>query len=840
MDTFCIDLDSLETINLPKSELFNLVGGKAYNLGKLIHHGFRVPKCFCITTTAYQTFLEESGLQKLLEEKLELVRKSEFSLLGLSEFMEEKIDKQDLHEKVVELIIEAYLKLKGNTSNLRVAVRSSATAEDLLEASFAGQQESFLNVEDQEQLIKSVKACWKSLWSYRAMHYRAQKGIPQEKVKIAVIVQKMVEPEVAGVMFTVNPISQNRDELLIEASLGLGEALVSGNVTGDQYVIERRDLSCKQKIESQPTHKPMLNKEVVRNLSQTGLSIETLFDFPQDIEWAWSQGSLHILQSRAITTLTNIPKSYKLPHFYSNRFERDWVTAMAERYPNPLYPIDIYIVQMLLKAQLDALNQIGFSVTFTDLSLLNKLDFPFEYPAFKVKPTLKLLRLIAGFKKSLEGDPNELWINQYQKDLDLITKSHKELDISSATEEQLLFGIDNILEGLPSIILARFVIYFRYSLISSFFETLLKIKYKQESYLYSSKLLRGIPSQTMNCNIELQSLAQQVYNNMELRDIFLQTSISDLLPTLESSPHAKEILNEYKELRQKYGHREISMPLIGEPCWNDQPLVLLGIIRGMVKDLSAPKILPNKDETLSMSLAGETTPRVIWKIPMLTSLFNKTLKRTREFIAFRENSHMDLSRALHCLKVLSLELGQRLKAKGILEHPQDVRFLTFQDIRNSILSPCSIESVKHAKDKIDREMGTYQERTKIRNFLLGQNLNCENPTLNGIAASPGLYEGTVRIIRDITEFHTLQPGEVLVAPFTNPTWTPLFTIAGAVIVETGGAASHAAIVAREYEIPAVMGVQGATNLLKNGQIVTVNGYQGHVKTKKETFLASQT
>lgn len=344
-----------------------LVGGKGANLGELMRSGFPVPPGFCITAEAYRYFTTKTGLTQLYQSILDSGSTDTQNITLQSRTITEKILAEKIPQEITDVIYTAYDNLVGRGT--LVAVRSSATAEDLPEASFAGQQDSFLNI-DEANLLEHVKKCWASLWTERAVHYRFNKGFEHSKVYLAVVVQRMVEPEVSGVAFSVNPISQNHEEFVIESTWGLGEGIVSGKVTPDRYIIHKhnhkilhREISEKANMVIQsenglgtlvsPTpenikNNPSLSERQALELAKIIFDIEKHYGTPQDIEWALSGNKLYIIQSRPITTLqfqTAISRVIE-PELFSYDPNLEWTNVgIKERYHKPLSVLGWSIIE---------------------------------------------------------------------------------------------------------------------------------------------------------------------------------------------------------------------------------------------------------------------------------------------------------------------------------------------------------------------------------------------------------------------------------------------------------------------------------------------------------------
>ncbi|MDD2921617.1 MAG: PEP/pyruvate-binding domain-containing protein, partial [Anaerolineales bacterium] len=398
----------------------SLVGGKGANLGKMARAGLPVPPGFCVTTDAYKQFINEMDLWTEMERLLATLPARE-----AGEKIRQRIENARMPESISKSIKEAYAKLNGGFAP--VAVRSSATAEDLADASFAGQQESYLGIRGNEKLTLHVQRCWASLWTERAITYRERNRFPHQQVSLSVVVQEMVASDVAGVLFTVNPVTNQKDEMLINAAYGLGESVVSGRVTPDTFKIARKrfrvleqmrgtkatriDMTDGGTLESNTAsterERLSLDDSALRRLFSLGEQVEKYYGAPQDIEWAIAKNQLYLLQTRPVTSLTvNTPKPQTL-----NRTQHAIVDDILEHYPEPPYPLDYFAVTDSYQQLMNALLDYGVELPPSDeIILLDKDGIPNIAPP---NPRLKF-RFFFSFAyllKKLKSDPN-IWINQ--------------------------------------------------------------------------------------------------------------------------------------------------------------------------------------------------------------------------------------------------------------------------------------------------------------------------------------------------------------------------------------------------------------------------------------------
>ncbi len=406
-------------------------GGKGANLGDLAR-GLEVPPGFCLSSAAYYDNLMHFGVHRRIAGKLAGIDTENIEELEkVSADITDLVVHTPLLPEIDAAVTSAFTKMAEANPDIKVAVRSSATAEDLVDASFAGQQETFLNVDGLENVKTAVKKCWASLWTARAIYYRNQKGFAHELVRMAVIIQEMVPAAVSGVMFTANPVNNNRNEIRIEAVRGLGEQLVSGEAAGDIYILKKTEANVEivAKTVSDPARGQMLNDYELRELAHTGLKIELFYEGYQDVEWAYHRGKLYFLQTRPITTLADeeLPE-IKLKKM--SRRQREVMEWVAERFPDPIHPIDGIIVKVLFMAQFEAMQAYGYKIQDVDWRRVEKGIFPEFFTPPQIRPGLKRLWRYLRLSKTLQSDPAAEWAAEQKYLLDTLKKL-KARDVST-------------------------------------------------------------------------------------------------------------------------------------------------------------------------------------------------------------------------------------------------------------------------------------------------------------------------------------------------------------------------------------------------------------------------
>ncbi len=806
-------------------------GGKAVNLGELIRARFPVPPGFVATTAAYDRFVTYNGLAETIARTLQ-------ETPGNGATIRVAFEAATIPHEIEQSIRAAYHQL-GQRS---VAVRSSATAEDLPEAAFAGQHDTYLNIVGSEALLHAVRRCWASLWTDRAIAYRAHRGVDQQTVKLAVVVQRLVAAEVAGVMFTANPVTGARDETVIDASPGLGEAIVSGLVTPDHLVLRKRPWGWRiaerrpgqheviirpgagggtEEVEgSTLTEVSALPDRALRQLARLGTAIQRQFGGPQDVEWAWADGTPFILQARPITALPSPPPK-------ANRAQRLIASHFAEMLPVRPYPLDLDTWISALGGALEPL----FGLLGLDWSLRGLFEEDDgivvrcnpRLPRPTWKTPLAPLRLVP---RILRYNPLH-----WQSDAllaETITRAHdlESLDLQTMAWEELLA----VVEAAKAIcFLAGGEIRCRYFPRAAFSVLRLRILltlFRQTGQF--GTLISSADNKTVEMNRVLEELAYQVRSDPNLADTFAAHPAEALWSALEEQPAGRAFLIELRDFLDRYGHRETVTSTALQPTWKDAPAVALGVVRSFA---ACPPPLPDGRPAWQIA-PDEILRHPLLRFAPLRSAFLEILAEARTLIQIREDTHFYATMSLPILRRTSFEFGRRLVAAGIIDTPHDIFHLKLAELEEvGGLLPPPKELAAELRAAVQRrkiERAGLEGTPLVDPRLFPQRALEGNALLSGTSGSPGVAEGPARIVRDGAEFEKLVQGDVLVAPYTNPSWTPLFQRAVAVVVDSGSFGSHAAIVAREYGIPAVMATRSATRTLHDGEWVRVDGNRGIV------------
>ncbi|MGN7199207.1 PEP/pyruvate-binding domain-containing protein [Arthrobacter sp. SAFR-044] len=803
-----------------------LAGGKGANLGELVRAGFPVPPGFVVTTTAYLAMLEESGVGGELGRLLEAgAPPAEIRTLFTEAKMPDRVRKD---------IAAAYASMGRSP----VAVRSSATAEDLPGATFAGQQDTYLNVHGETAVVQAVADCWASLWTDRAISYRRRQGVDPAGAAMAVVVQEMVRADAAGVMFTANPVTGEGNEVLIDASPGLGEAVVAGEVIPERYVLDRaggirafsrgwHEVVIRAGAEGGTERSvgtgdsvPGIGSGQAAELARLAVSVQDHFGRPQDIEWAIAGNRVFLVQSRPITALP--PQPLRL-----NPIQRLLAPFLLEMFQVRPYPLDVsgWMQRGILVMLHGIAGSVGVSFPPLEKLLPEEDGVVVRLIPPVPRPTLRtLLAPLSLVRRARRYDPARWTLDsRFQTFLDNVSRlaAHDPRALSWQGVIALANEAFTTMRGItelrisyfPGILLPQLEL--RLMLL-----TLGKLK-------LAPALIAGAETRTSQANKALENLAGQVRSSPALNRIFSTLPPDELLAALEQGGEFAGFRSSFEGFLAEYGHREtVSVVLSSAPTWSGAPEVVLGLITSMMG--GRPPVRDQTGEALADLMRHPAL-----RVPVLRRHALSVVQAAKAGMAFREDSHFHATKVLPPLRRALLELGRRLAVAGVLADPGDVNHLRFEE-----LAAMPDGGALPADDR-ERYRRLVLARAAKRRELEGIPLldpvslfaGSRRPRgvlASGTPASRGQATGAVRIIRSPDEFGLLRSGEILVCPYTNPSWTPLFQRAAAVVVDLGGVGSHAAIVAREYGIPAVMGTGNGTSTLADGQAVTVDGSTGRV------------
>lgn len=806
-----------------------VAGGKAANLGELVRAGFAVPSGFVVTTRLYREALRAAGLDPThLDQQAN-------GAAGLVQ----AVAALELPPALAAPVVDDYRQLGEGP----VAVRSSATAEDLPGAAFAGQQETSLNVIGSEAVLEAVRACWASLWGARAVAYRRRLGYA-DVPEIAVVVQRMVPAEHAGVLFTADPVTGERDHVVIESSPGLGEAVVSGLVTPEHVVVDadgrirqrrpgRREVVVRARTGGGVVHEEhatsagaALAEEDLRDLASTGRRVAAHFGRPQDIEWGYAEGAMWVLQARPLTALPPAPVRV-------GAVRRASGALCAELVPTRPYPLDLsawtlpgwFAILARMAAEIPGI-RIDVDAMFPQVDgVVTELRPPDPRPTRQTLTTpLRLARRLRRFDPvRWRADPRFVAYERRVREL-------RSRDHTAATWPELLAVPTEVLDALDAFVDLRI------DHLSAAVVHVVRLRVLLAVLGLSSEywpLLAGQTTQTRAGNDALAELAVRIRQEPGWLEAFRGTPDEELVDAVWHTAPYRPLREALQAWLDAYGHRETtSAALVSSATWTDEPALLLGNLRALLTRPSAAEREPNSDQAAAAMARVRRRRRV--RVTGSAELVRRAADAARAGMAFREDSHFHALRLRPVLRSALLEVGDRLTRAGVLEQRDGVFHLTLAELGG-------LGDSAHLDPVRVRELQELVRRRVVRRAELGNAPLISPATLHprrrrpapgalvsGTPGGGGRAAGVVRVVRAPSEFGSLRPGDVLVCPYTNPAWTPLFGLAAAVVADTGSFGSHAAIVAREYGIPAVMGTGNGTSVLADGQAVLVDGDRGDV------------
>ena len=911
-----LDLCRLDAGMLP------LVGGKAANLGELLSAGLPVPDGFCLSTAAYRQAVgvPDSLLPGLAGTYAALAAGGPAMEPGrlneLAAAARAAILAAPIPGPVAKAVEQAYTALGPGVP---VAVRSSATAEDLPFASFAGQQDTYLNVVGVPAVLDAVRRCWASLWTDRATAYRATLGIEPAGVALAVVVQRLVEAEAAGVMFTANPLTGSRRQVVIDAARGLGESVVSGTVNPDHFVLdgptgrilERKAGGKGMEVralpgggtESREAPAPLhggqgggaasITDAQVAGLARLGLQAEGHFGAPQDIEWAIDgAGTLWLTQSRPITTLYPVPQSNGAagtvpPGRHPVAGTRAYLCfSLAQGLTRPLTPMGLAAVRLIASSiataagfpvpdprhgpspYAEAGQRIYIDFTTPIRSTVGRRLVPrvfdvmeartaavmrqlFEDPAFSVttKTPFGLLRHVVPVAVRAKV-PAALLLGLVRpaaalRRLDRFTRRF-EASLAPAATAGPLARLDHVESLLGS---RLFQIVPAILPLPALGFAMLGAAGKLlggDPWNDLQPVIRGLPNNiTTEMDLELWQLATSIRDDVQSRTTLLAGDPSGLAEAFQAGQLPARLDAGLTRFLDRYGHRAVAEIDVGQPRWSEEPAHILGILANYLL-LDNPALAPDIQFSRAAQDAEAQVDRLVARASargrLRGPLVRAALRRARLYAGLRELPKYQLVNGLAEVRRQLLMVGGELARAGTIERRDDVFFLDFAETRQALTANGAGEGfpapdlracVADRRQEYERELG----RRHIPRVLLPDGTepeavrtavgNVPEGTLAGSPASAGTVTAAARVIRDPVGAR-LEPGEILVAPSTDPGWTPLFLTAGGLVMEMGGANSHGAVVAREYGIPAVVGVPDATAAIETGQTITVDGGAGTV------------
>ncbi|KAA6473649.1 phosphoenolpyruvate synthase [Bacillus swezeyi] len=859
---------------MEKTQLL-LVGGKGLNLGELSKiQGIQVPEGFCVTTVGYQKAIEQNETFQALLDQLTMLKVEDRDQIGkISRKIRQIIMEAEIPSNVVKAVAH-YLSQFGDEH--AYAVRSSATAEDLPHASFAGQQDTYLNIIGKEAILQHISKCWASLFTDRAVIYRMHNGFDHRQVYLSVIVQRMVFPQASGILFTADPMTSNRKLLSIDAGFGLGEALVSGLVSADCYQVQEGEIVDKRiatkklaiygrkqggtetkQIDPDQQQTQTLTDGQILQLARIGRQIEAYFGQPQDIEWCLAHDTFYIVQSRPITILFPIPEANDQEnHVYVSVGSQQMMTA-------PMKPLGLSFYMLTTPAPmrkaggrlfvdvtpnlaspvsreilLDTLGQSDPLIKDALMTIIKRGDFIKSLPNDKKEQSSGKSNKgmsSADFQAQIENDPTIV--------SDLIKRSQTSIEelkhnIQTKSGSDLF---DFILEDIQQL---KKILFDPQSLgvIMAAMDASLWINENMNKWLgeknVADTLSQSVPNNiTSEMGLALLDVADVIRPYPEIIDYLQHVKDDNFLDELAKFDGGQETQDALYDYLSKYGMRcpgEIDMT---KTRWSEKPTALIPVILSHIKNFE-PNASNQKFEQgrrVALKKEQELLDR-LKQLPFGEQKAKETKRMIdliRNFSGFREYPKYGMVNRYFVYKQALLKEAEQLVQAGVIHEKEDIYELTFEELHEVVRTKkLDDQIISKRKD----EYKLYEKLTPPRVITSdGEIIACEYKRKNlpseaivGLPVSSGVIEGRARIILNM-EDADLDDGDILVTSFTDPSWTPLFVSIKGLVTEVGGLMTHGAVIAREYGLPAVVGVENATQLIKNGQRIRVHGTEGYIE-----------
>jgi pyruvate,water dikinase len=857
---FLLDFEEIDRSRIPD------VGGKGANLGELSRiAGVPVPAGFCVTTEAFRRVMAEvPSHEDRLDRLSGLDPDDRDAIAALSAEIREAISDHPVPEDLAAAITRS---IAGAGEDAAYAVRSSATAEDQPTASFAGQQDTYLNVVGPAAVVEHVRSCWASLFTDRAVSYRLRHGVDHRTARMAVVVQQMVSPDASGVLFTADPATSHREVTVIEAVLGLGEALVSGLVDADSYrvrdgeVVERTIAVKKRAVRASPgggtreqaveeelRRRPALTDAQAVRLAQLGRRLEAHFGRPQDVEWCLVDGGFRVVQSRPITTLFPVPAADDEGfHVYVSVGHQQMMT-------DAMTPLGLSVWQMTTPRPMsEAGGRLFVDVTpylaspagrewflesarRSDPLMWDALQTVIDRGAIAPAPPGEgapsppgggapamidadpdlVDELIADSRASLAAVARDLRTHHGTDLLDVVVDDFQEL-------RRLLFDPRS------------------HQVFTTAMDAAWWIDENVHAWLgeenAADALTQSVPANvTSEMGLALLDVADVIRPYPEVVAFLHGVSGDDFLDDLPTVAGGREARDALCAFLDSYGVRCVGEIDISRPRWNERPTALLPAILGNVEHFEpgAGRRRFEQGRQQAWTKEQELLERVR-ALPDGERKADETkamIDRLRTFIGYREYPKFAMVSRYAVYKHALMGEAERLMRKGVLHDRDDVFFLRFSELRDVVRTGrVDDQLLRERREAFVEHQALTPPRvlTSEGEAVAGAYRRADPPAdaLVGLPVSRGSVEGRARVVLDISEAD-LAPGDILVTAFTDPSWSPLFVTIDALVTEVGGLMTHGAVVAREYGLPAVVGVEGATRRIRDGQRVRVDGTNGYV------------
>jgi phosphoenolpyruvate synthase/pyruvate phosphate dikinase len=861
--TYVLDLEAIDR------SMLMIVGGKGANLGELSRiKGIQVPDGFCVTTEAYKKIIENNGeLKNLLDELTHLKVDERESISRISVKIRTVIENTPITEDIAEEITNHLAKFDEKES---FAVRSSATAEDLPTASFAGQQDTYLNVIEKDAILQHISKCWASLFTDRAVTYRIQNDFDHRKVHPSVVVQKMVFPKAAGILFTADPVSSNRKVLSIDAGFGLGEAMVSGLVNADNYkvrdgnIIDKKISAKKlaiyalkdggtkeQQLEPEMQTRQVLTAEQILQLEHLGRKIEAHFGNPQDIEWCLAGDTFYIVQSRPITTLYPVPEANdQEKHVYISVGHQQMMTDAMKPLglslwqltaARPMYKaggrLFVDVADNLASAAgrealLNAMEQHDPLIKDALMTIIERGDF--IKPASNDEPVTGKSAQVMPPSVPIENDPEIVanLIRHSQTSIEALKQN-----IQTKSGDSLFDFILEELEIRKSLFSPQTMAVIMATMNASSW-----INEKMKEWLGETNaadaLSQSVPNNiTSQMGLELLDVADVIRPYPKVIDYLQHAKDDNFLDELVKFTGGEETRDAISAYLNKYGMRCAGEIDITKARWAEKPFALVPMILNNIRNFELGESTRKFERGLQEALKKEQ--ELLDRLKQLPDGEQKAeetkqkISLLRNFAGYREYPKYGIVSRSFVYKQALLKEAEKLVQAGVIHEKEDIYYLNFNELREVVRTgklDYQIISKRKEEHKLHGKLNPPRVITSEGEIITGsyKRENLPADAIIGLPVSAGIIEGRARVILNMEDAN-LEDGDILVTTFTDPSWTPLFVSIKGLVTEVGGLMTHGAVIAREYGLPAVVGVENATQLIKDGQRISINGTEGYIE-----------
>ncbi len=844
-----------------RKEDLQATGGKGANLGELIHQGFPVPPGFVVTVDAYAEFVDIDSLptsDEIGDDKDSFCASIRYRIIStaIPKALEDQL--RSHHEALQQ----------ARDEEVVYAVRSSATAEDLGDASFAGQHDTYYYV-DLKNLSMMVKKCWASLWSDAAFSYRQSHGIEHRDVKMAVIVQEMIRSETSGVTFTADPVSGSKSVIITESSWGMGAAIVDGRVSPDQYIVDKTtgaltsskiadkkfmvpptlDQAEVSRLQEVPAHQrriESLTLKQVGTIASWAAKSEAYFGSHQDIEWAFENDNFYMLQSRPITIMGEHDD-----HVPDGKYVL--FKPVAENFTDPLLPLSQDILVKLAPMMTVIYGRMYMKLShFKTMVPLKISDVDMATMAYlgdvkDIKARVSVLKLIAlapvtyifylvfGVLYARTSHMPDDFMDSFR---DYFHRVSVDPTISAPEAMAKLFLKPRFFEPIGNMAILVNISASRYFLLLEVLGRLLRrwlpnLRSDAPSLLSSGT--KGVLSTEMGR--EIWGLAKIIKQDAALSNIILTQEPDKALTTLQGQEAGTEFTGKLASFLGKHGHRTLKEFELNSVRWEEDPSPVIAMIRNYLladadPDASEARVQDQRHALLEEVKAGLTSLPLEKQLGIRFKIISTIRDRSRYFIKLRENSRFYHIMGFYAVRKKVLQSEAELIGKGALRCKDDIFYLQWREVQDlqadkrtwadveDLIRLRRMNHIRLTKMRPPKTIGVDNSETEAEEV--------SGNKISGQGASPGSYQGTARVIMDPATDAEIKPGEILVAPYTDPAWTPLFLTANAAVIEVGSYLSHAGTIAREYGMPCVVDVLGCTSRIASGDLIQVDGGSGTV------------